>query len=190
MNFEKIIPNASMRLAGAAFISSSNRRITSKIGAVMETDQSELILWLHAYPLMGHNVQLSFIREQGKGTSDVSVIIDHNTLKSEFSIGEAEFSGKNATVRLFSVPVFQATLKLASPTTPVPRIDAGSLTLHNAGHLALVSAQYTARSPELGCHYFVESIRALRSLRALDAHLSHTKRNSSDLPIRHPSPSD
>ncbi|WP_108816650.1 hypothetical protein [Loktanella sp. Alg231-35] len=141
MNFEKIIPYASMRLAGAAFISSSNRRITSKIGAVMETDQSELILWLHAYPLMGHNVQLSFIHEQGKGTSDVSVIIDHDTLKSEFSIGEAEFSGKNATVRLFSVPVFQATLKLASPATPVPRIDAESLTLQNEGHHALGSAR-------------------------------------------------
>ncbi|MEO1563206.1 MAG: hypothetical protein AAFR98_07185 [Pseudomonadota bacterium] len=83
----------------------------------METDADCLILWLHAYPLAGHHVDLSLHRDYGAGKSDVSVITDHYALEPEFSVGEAEFFGKNATVRLFSVPVFQATLKLLPPTT-------------------------------------------------------------------------
>ena len=105
-----------MRLAASAFMTSSNRQITSKIGAVMETDQEDLVLWLHAYPLIGNDVNLTFEREHGAGKSDVSVITDYKTFKPEFSVGEAEFYGRKATVRLFSLPAFQATLKLSSPT--------------------------------------------------------------------------
>ena len=141
LDFEHIIPNASMRLAGSAFMTSANRKITSKIGSVMETDQEDLILWLHAYPLIGHDVDLMLDREHGAGKSDVSVITDHKTLKPEFSVGEAEFSGRKATVRLFSLPAFHATLKLSSPAMSLRHCRSGSLTLREKGHHALGSAR-------------------------------------------------
>lgn len=47
-NQESIIPNAILRFAGKAYLSSKDGAKKSNVGSVVETDQGALLLWLCA----------------------------------------------------------------------------------------------------------------------------------------------
>ncbi len=109
---EPMIPNASMRLVGRASLSSTDGRLTTKAGSVLETNDGAALLWLHVYPLHGQNVDLSFYEDLGESTHEVSVVTNYKTQNTEFIVGEINFFGTKGKLRLFCLPVFQATFLL------------------------------------------------------------------------------
>lgn len=141
MIIEPMIPNASMRLVGRASLSSSDGRRTTKAGSVLETNDGAAILWLHVYPLQGQDVDLSFDIGFGQSTHEVSVVTNYKTQKAEFIVGEVNFFGTKGKLRLFCLPVFQATFLLkANDRSKFHREDGPTAHL-SASHPALRSVR-------------------------------------------------
>ena len=112
---DSIIPNAMLRFAGNAFLSSGDGARKSKVGSVVETEQGVLLLWLCAYPLQGQDVDIVFLDDQGFSEHEVSVLINHKENKPEFVIGTIAFAGKTANVTLFGSPAFSSSLIIREP---------------------------------------------------------------------------
>lgn len=130
-----------MRLAGTAHLSSADGAKTSKVGSVIQTDDDALLLWLYAYPLLGQEVELRFVEDCGHGSNEVVVLVDHKTRKPEFVIGDVSFAGRQAQMRMFSMPVFPATFMLKSSLTVRDRQVGGSLPQRMMGDPALPSVR-------------------------------------------------
>lgn len=115
-NTADIIPNATMRLAGIAFVSKPDRDETTKIGSVLETNEGALLLWLHSYPVHTQTIEIELEDDFGTEKNEVGVVTDHLQWTSEFAIGEVTINGKTAEVTLFGIPVLSAKLLLKPPT--------------------------------------------------------------------------
>jgi len=112
---EAIIPNAMLRFAGTAYLSSKDGAKKSSVGSVVETDQGALLLWLCAYPLQGQDVEIVFLDDQGFTENDVGILINHNENKSECAIGTIAIAGKTANLTLFGSPAFPSSLIIREP---------------------------------------------------------------------------
>jgi hypothetical protein len=112
---DSIIPNAMLRFAGSAYLSSEDGGKKSKVGSVVETDQGTLLLWLCAYPLQGQDVEIVFLDDKGFSEHDVGVLIDHKENKPEFVIGTIAFAGRTASVTLFGSPASSSSLIIREP---------------------------------------------------------------------------
>lgn len=74
-----------------------------------------LLLWLHIYPMGGQDVKITFTQDQGWGTNDVGVLLDHTQHIAEFTIGSVIFAGNTASVSMFGIPTLPASLLLKTP---------------------------------------------------------------------------
>ena len=128
-----------MRLVGRALLSSADGRLATKAGSVVETDEGALFLWLYAYPLQGQDIDLSFDMDFGEQTNEVSVLTDYQTQKEEFIVGEIRFFGTRGKLKLFSLPVFQATLVLQRRDTSRLKHEMGSASYPAVHHRSVHS---------------------------------------------------
>lgn len=113
---EAIISNAMFRLVGKAFLTPRPNAKKLTAGSVVETDKGALLLWLHAYPLQGQDIELVFTEDKGCANNEVSVILDHTRTTQEFVIGSVVFAGKEARVSMFGLPAIQSSLLIREPS--------------------------------------------------------------------------